>query len=503
MTDDTFSANPLWDRFARWAPLLFVAVAFLCWGGRTLWDTSEARYGQAAYEMIHAHNWLMPALGGQPHLTKPPLSYWLMALGMELFGINAWGARFFLSASFLATIFAVQQLARSMGFEPRKALAAALIYATAAIPFAGGHTLTTDGFLVLWETMGVLAAWQVWRGTPERRSRWRLIFWAAFGLAFLTKGPPGWLPLLAIASFLWLRSDKNRARLFSGTGLFLFLIISFSWYGLMVWQHHDLLGYFLKDEVYKRVFTTEHHRNAPFWIYPPILLAGVGPWMVLWPWLGRQWWQYRPSTGKRLDDWQLFCLLWLLISLLIFTISKSRLIFYVLPLFVPLSLALSQVLIDELLPRLSNHVGWRRGALSVTVVWTTVMVIYTGGMELFTTTRSLRPAARVFREAIAEEATPSQLYWLWAGKQRYSLAFYMHQVVRDTETVRPLQETTPQPLYVTEEQVFAAAGRDGRLAANGRPRVLATAQGYVLFAMEPAQQPTPPTETPSGARSTP
>lgn len=95
-----------------------------------------------------------------------------------------------------------------MGFDPRKAAAAAMIYATAVITFGGGHTLTTDGFLVLFETIGVLAAWQVWRGARERQPLWRMIFWTAFGLAFLTKGPPGCLPLLVIPVFLRLRQGE-------------------------------------------------------------------------------------------------------------------------------------------------------------------------------------------------------------------------------------------------------------------------------------------------------
>ena len=280
---DTGPATPDWERFIPWSPLLFAAIAFLCWGARPLWDTSEARYGQAAFEMIANHNWLSPTLAGVPHLTKPPLSYWFIGAGMKLFGVNAWGARFFLSVSFLLTIFAVQYLGRAMGFEPRKAVAAALVYATAAIPFTGGHTLTTDGFLVLWETIGVLAAWQVWRGAPQRQSLWRMIFWAAFGLAFLTKGPPGCLPLLVIPAFLWLRRGEPLPRLFSVAGLILFLILSLSWYGLMIWQQSDLLDYFLKDEVFKRVFTAEHHRNAPFWIYAPVLIFGMAPWLPLWP----------------------------------------------------------------------------------------------------------------------------------------------------------------------------------------------------------------------------
>lgn len=481
---------PAWDRFAPWMPLLFALIAFLCWGGRPLWDTSEARYGQAAFEMMTTHDWLTPSLGGVPHLTKPPLSYWLIASGMKLFGVNAWGARFFLSVSFLLTIFAVQSLGRAMGFEPRKAAAAALVYATAVIPFGGGHTLTTDGFLVLWETVGVLAAWQVWRGARNRqplwRMIWRMIFWAAFGLAFLTKGPPGCLPLLVIPVFLRLRQGEPLPRLFSPAGLALFLFVSLSWFGLMIWRQPGLLDYFLQDELIQRVFTTGHHRNAPFWIYAPVLVIGMAPWLPLWPWMIKRVWGFRPGQNKRLNDWQLFLVLWTIIPLIIFTIAKSRLVFYVLPLFVPLALGFGHLLIDELLPRLSGCAGWQRAAKVTAMLWMLLMLIYTNDMGLIFPDRSLHQAAAAFDQAAAKAAPGSQLYWLWAGRQQYSLAFSMRRIIKETETIIPrnaLKKNSPQPLYITEEQTLTAASADGRLAPFVRPMVLIRAQGYALFAM--------------------
>lgn len=483
-----------WDRLERWAPVLFVVLAFLFWGGRTLWDTSEARYGQAAFEMLHSGNWLLPQLAGKPHLTKPAFAYWCMAAGMKLFGVNAWGARFFLSVAFLATIGVVWQLAKVMGFDRRESLAAALIYATSAVPFAAGHTLTTDGFLVLWETLGVLAAWQVWQGEAEHCALWRWVFWGAFGLAFLTKGPPGWLPFLAIGALLWRRRDAARPRLFAPSGFLLFVVVSFLWYGLIVWHHPNLVEYFLKDEVYERVFTTVHQRNAPFWIYPPILLAGVGPWLVLWPWLARRVWRYRPGQGQRLADWQLFLLLWVALPLVVFTISKSRMVFYVLPLFVPLSLALGRVLIDELLPRLSSRAGWRQAARGVVLLWVAMLIVFTGGLDTLSPNRSLRSAALAFNEALAREPGSPQVYWLWAGHQRYSLGFYMERVIYDTDTlVTPAKPVPPpkagsagqpSPFYVTTEQGLAVImAKSPSWAPGARFRVLAKAQRYVLFAV--------------------
>lgn len=130
MDADKVVVDRNWTGIMRWVPLIFVVLAFLLWGERPLGDTSEALYGQAAFEMLKSGNWLIPTLGGQTHLTKPPLLYWLIGLGLKIFGGNARVACFFLSAAFLATIFAVRELTRTMGHDRRQAFAAAMIFAT-------------------------------------------------------------------------------------------------------------------------------------------------------------------------------------------------------------------------------------------------------------------------------------------------------------------------------------------------------------------------------------
>lgn len=475
-----------WMKYACWALPLFIAISFLLWGARPLWDSSEARYGQAAFEMLSSGNWLVPTLGGEPHLTKPPLTYWMIGLGMKLFGINAWGARFFLSVAFLATILIVRELAATMGYDGATALAASLIYATSLIPFAAGHTLTTDGFLVCWETLGILAAWKVWQGEEAHRPRWRLVFWIALALAFLTKGPPGWLSLVVIGVFLLLCRPARPARLFSPLGFGLFLVLSFWWYGLISWRHPELLRYFLYNEVYQRIFSTVHHRNLPFWIYLPVLLLGVGPWLVLWPGLFKRAWRYLPGKPGRLQDWQLFLVLWVALPLAIFTLAKSRLVFYVLPLFVPIALAMGRIMVNDLLPRLNSSVRWRQSAMVIAALWVAMCVVYTTGAGRLGHDRSLRDAAEVFRAKIAQMGDSRPCYWIW-GKPPNSLAFYMQRVISSAESLRSPEDSVDvatSPFFIAKEDAFKKGKHQGELTEGGRqPRVLAISQGCVLFTM--------------------
>lgn len=57
-------------------------------------DSTEARYGEIARKMLETGNWVTPLHDyGVPFWAKPPLSTWLSAFSMKLFGVNEFAAR--------------------------------------------------------------------------------------------------------------------------------------------------------------------------------------------------------------------------------------------------------------------------------------------------------------------------------------------------------------------------------------------------------------------------
>ncbi|MCB2155914.1 phospholipid carrier-dependent glycosyltransferase [bacterium] len=422
------------DRSRHWltagALIFFLVVSFFFWGQRALWESSEGRYGEVGREMLASGDWLVPTIAGHIHVTKPPFTYWMIAGGMKIFGMNEWGARFFLCFAFLGTALCVGELAWTAGFKRRDALLAAVIYATGAMTFAAGRVLTTDGFLVFWETLGILGAWKVWWGAEETRSRWRWVFWLAFGMAFLTKGPPGWLPFLAIAAFAAMRRGQKRPKLFAILPFIAFLAVSLSWYLILIAHRPELLEYFLKDELIDRVATTEHHRNAPFYIYFPILLAGLGPWIILWPGVFRRARSSWQAARTQMEDWKLFLVLWILLPLVVFVLAKSRLPLYVLPLFVPIALAFGRVAITDIGKLLDKSRSWRIGLTALASIWVLLMAIMCVAPDNLPNSKSERPEGRMLREAIAQVSGPKTIYF-FEMRPHHSLAYYMRHRVLD------------------------------------------------------------------------
>jgi len=328
--------------------LLALAVGLAFQGTRHLWDPDEGRYTEVARRMLSSGDWLVPRLNEQqPHLTKPPLTYWAIAASCALFGTNEWAARLPNAVALALTALLVYGLARRLGLS-RPARVASM-WATMLGPPLSANAITTDTLLVLGETLAVYGF--VASGFLEPRrvpAPWGLrVMWIGFGLAFLTKGPPGLLPLLAIVAWTAWQRPRDLGRLFRPLGLLLFAIVGLSWYAVLVWRSPDLLHYFLVRETALRFASSIHDRNSgPFdWlVYAPPLLIGSLPWLAIVPMRARSARRAglarepfpRPRRG--------FLALWICVPLIVLCLAQSRLPLYVLPLLVPMALWLGSAL---------------------------------------------------------------------------------------------------------------------------------------------------------------
>jgi len=326
--------------------LVAVVVAFSFQGTRPLWDPDEGRYTDVAHNMVESGDWLVPRLDPErPHFTKPPLTYWAIGAGIRVAGDYAWSARLPNALAFVATALLVLGLARRLQLgQPELA---ALAWSTSLGPVIAANVVTTDTLLVLFETLAVYGFVRsgLLHGSSDPERTGLRLMWLGFGLAFLTKGPPGLLPLLAILAFLARGRLRRLPRLFDPVGVLIFLVVGLGWYVLLVRHSPDLLHYFLVDETINRVATAEHRRNAGWFgwlaVYAPTLLVGSLPWLVVA--LAAAWRRRRDAAVavslEPATRW--FLLLWFALPLVVFVLAQSRLPLYVLPLFVPLLLWLS------------------------------------------------------------------------------------------------------------------------------------------------------------------
>ncbi len=93
-----------------WALLALVWFAPL--GYRALLTPDEGRYATIALGMMNSGDWITPRLNGFLYFEKPPLQYWMGALGFHLLGVNDFAARLWPGLTGFLTVAAVAYTAR-------------------------------------------------------------------------------------------------------------------------------------------------------------------------------------------------------------------------------------------------------------------------------------------------------------------------------------------------------------------------------------------------------
>ncbi|MGN6513695.1 MAG: ArnT family glycosyltransferase [Lysobacteraceae bacterium] len=354
-----------------WIGALALVLALALLGHRGIWDPDEGRYTNVALHMLSSGDWIDPHRSSEVgHWTKPPLTYWAIAASVGVFGHNPWAARLPAALSYLLCVWLAGRIARRL--RPGSETQAALVFATMLFAVGASQLITTDYVLTACETLAMWAYVEARFGEGRHARAWLTATWAAFALAFLAKGPPGLLPLLAVVVFELLTRGARRPTLAQWTGLLAFVAIALPWYLVVVQRNPGLLQYFLGNEVVGRVASNEFGRHGEWYgwltIYGPTLLLGTLPWtFALLRWartLPAQVRRWRTREGRAAGAAGLLLALWLLLPLLVFCLSRSRLPLYVLPLFVPMAVLAARQRVDEGrgLPR------WPRFALLAALV---------------------------------------------------------------------------------------------------------------------------------------
>ena len=413
------------QRLARspgaWIAALALVLALLLPGVRGIWDHDEGRYTNVALHMLDSGNWLEPHRSEEVgHWTKPPLVYWAIATSVATFGRNAWAARLPSSLSYLLCVWLAFRMARRLA--PGSERMAGLAFAIMLLPFGAAQLITADYVLAACEALAMWGFVEARFGNQRHERRWLALMWAGFGLAFLAKGPPGLLPLLAVFVFDALtpatRVDgTRRLRAMQWWGLLLFAVIALPWFVVVVLRNPGLLAYFLGAEVVGRVASNDFNRHGQWYgwleIYAPTLLLGTIPWWrQLWRWLrslparASAW---RTPVGRDADRAGLLLALWVLLPLLVFCLARSRLPLYILPLFVPLAVVVAR-------QRLSDRQGLP--PLRMVLPWAALLL----ALELATALWPTHKDGAAWERAIAERAPgPVSQVLIVDDMARYSL----------------------------------------------------------------------------------
>ena len=297
-----------------------------------LLGADEPRYAQVAREMLARHDWITPTLGGKPWLEKPPFYYWQAILAYSIFGVSDWAARLPSALDATLLVIAVYCLLRKL--RPGTELNGALMTASGAGVIGFARAASTDMPLAAMFSIALLA-WYAWY---EIGSRQFLAFGYVFlALATLAKGPVA--PFLAAIILLLFAAAEHEYKLLWRTlwlpGILLFCLIALPWYVAVQVKNPEFFRVFFLQHNLERFGTNLYHHKEPFWYFIPVALLGLLPWTAfVVASLGesiRAWWAERRNGFGTEDAFNIFLITWLLVPILFFSLSQSKLSGYILP----------------------------------------------------------------------------------------------------------------------------------------------------------------------------
>lgn len=327
------------------AVLLFLSGCLLpIWfslGDHPLYGRSDARYADVSATMAQSGGWLVPQFQGEPHLTKPPLIYWLEALSIRLLGQDEFAVRLpsALASSLLLVGVFVLVLRRE---GPRRALLATGLLSLMPLQVMMGRLTLTDPLLSLaW--FGVLTGALLAVRQPHRHHG-PLLLWSSAAVAFMAKGPVVLVALLVIVVWRAIAGAdfKSLRSLAWHWGLPLAAAPVLVWAGWVAAVERQAPGVWAAQVLGR--FTASADHPKPFWFFLPVFLGVLFPGTAIMrlPVFNYSWrrtWEML-SNGTDQALWTLA----VVVPLAVFSLSTGKLSSYLLPLCAPLAIVTSAVL---------------------------------------------------------------------------------------------------------------------------------------------------------------
>jgi len=344
--------------------------------GSALTEPDEARYAEIPREMMAAHDYVTPRLNGTRYYEKPPLLYWANAASFALLGPTDFAARL---PARLAALGAAALMAFALGGE--WGLWAALILLSAPLSFVLGRYNVTDGVLTFAMTI-VLVAMRAFLRRRERGEGAALALAAlglGAGLAVLAKGLIGIvLPGLVFLLYIGLVGEwKRLGELILSPAPLVLAAVAAPWFVLMERDNPGFAQVFFIREHFQRFATNEAKREGPVYYFVLAFIAGFLPWTLPFgAWLGGAAVRTRAALRARRDE--LLFALWFFVIVGFFSLSRSKLLPYILPA-LPAAAALTAKVIVDRAPAL-------RGAL---VACAALLTLALGGGLAFALAKGL------------------------------------------------------------------------------------------------------------------
>lgn len=313
--------------------VLFAALIFIPWIWHgALWDRDETYYAEVAREMLESGKWLLPYSNYEAFNEKPAFSYWVTLFGFAIFGVNEFAARIFSALLGVGTVLFTAGIGNLL-FGGNAGILSGFVLSSSLLFVVISRSALMDPPLLLFMT----AAFYFYVRASENdfiEKKYLTAMYIAMGLAVLTKGPIG---ALLPASTVFLHTIITNARAWRKLrpimGLALISAVAGPWYIYVIFKTKgDFFFDFIIGHNVQQFMNPIQGHGGPIWFYIPILIFGFLPWSVFLP----------QAFIRKMDSNHLWLLgLWAVIPFILFSLARTKLPHYMLPLFPPLAICVA------------------------------------------------------------------------------------------------------------------------------------------------------------------
>jgi len=408
--------------------LFLLLCRVLCMSLMPLNDSTEARYAEIAREMAETGQWITPMLDyTTPFLGKPPLSFWLTAGAMKVFGLSEGIARL---SSLVLSIFTLVCVG-SVYYRKNstKAWVAVLALASSVFFFIDAGAVMTDPALIFSTTLAMVAFWQV---MTKKRARDSHLYFVALGLGLLAKGPVA-LVLTVGSVLLWVAFQNQWRDMYQnirwGCGIFITTAIALPWYLLAEIHHPGFLNYFILGEHLGRYLQSSWQGDkygyvhavpqGMIWLYA---LAGTFPWtpVAIHGFLSRNNTLKTLFSTLKSSAWLSYLVAFIVFPLMFFSFSKNIIYTYAFPVLPPLALLFSELMTKQLSQDFRLQKIWLMLSACVGIAFLAVTWCFFAHPELIS--KSQKDIVRAWN--IKKDPSSQHLYYWSQKKVPYSAWFY-------------------------------------------------------------------------------
>lgn len=292
-----------------------------------IWTPNESFYAESVREMFESGNFLDIQYNYEARYNKPPLTYWAIAASATVFGLNEFSIRLPIVLMALGSIWLTYLLGKDL-YGQKGGLYAMIIYGLGLQLLAVKQYASPEIPLTFFFTLTLF-----WfnRAYQQRSNKLLGLSYLALGLTVLTKGFPYIIVIGGIVLFYlvlknwqqWRTLLKEILWLKLPLGVLIVGLIGLSWVIYMYLKDGDAFWEIYYRETFGRALEKKSKGLQPFF-YIGVISWSIIPYSLAF-FFGIYYWIKNRASVSRI----LFPIAWIVVMLVIFTVSKGKIPTYI------------------------------------------------------------------------------------------------------------------------------------------------------------------------------